>query len=265
VPRKLAHRKKRDWPKLIAVCGDRVDAALATKPLSRREASARLAARGIRVAAQTLDYLCTGRQQKCREDLLAAIAQLTDVPVSWLTGELKRLPMDQGPYDDRAPNGRLRPARGYLETWRFLRQCYIALKRDFERATGQAIEQHPKWPDVHDRAMRLFTRLAEPGHLRVELFKWDDVDQPDWSDGEAAATVALTEALRWIVRPWLDDRAALHYGALQYYAGIRAATPRVPNAARQPRPYPSRDLSPGASPLALLDRSGPPWVETTTL
>ena len=78
------------WPDdpLVPVVGLRVQEALTEAELSRLNLATKLKQRGQRLSAQTLDYLCTGRQRRCRASLRRMLAEELGVEERWLAGEI---------------------------------------------------------------------------------------------------------------------------------------------------------------------------------
>jgi hypothetical protein len=120
---------------LVPIIGRRVQEALAEAEVSRLALAIKLKRRGQRLSAQTLDYLCAGRQRRCRAGLRRALAQELGVEERWLAGEIPATALT---------GGRIR--RGAEESLRWgelvlslkLPEAAHAALLDLPDATGQA-------------------------------------------------------------------------------------------------------------------------------
>jgi hypothetical protein len=237
VPKRVAHRKQKTLSPLVPVRGDRVGGALGATGLGRREAAARLAELGIRVHAQTLDYIVAGQQGRCREDLVKALGNLAGLPWQWLTGELEHLPFIGQGDELSNQNGASRtwPAEAYVRLWSFVNRCLCAVQRDVRREFPNPAEAEDRWPGIAMAAADAFVALADPEHWVLRLVGWQGVEPPDTSTAVCGpAVTGLVNAWELALDPWLAGDMPLNYAALAILGAPRLLTPREDSQSAQP-------------------------------
>lgn len=241
MPKKVAHRKRKTLSPLVSVRGDRVGGALRATGLGRREAATRLTELGIRVHAQTLDYIVAGRQVRCREDLVKALGDLAGLPWQWLTGELERLPYI-GQWDELSnQTGAYHtwPAEAYVRLWSFVNRCLCAVQRDVRREFPNPAEAEARWARIASRSANAFVAIADPEHWVLRLVVWKGMEESGTDTivgGEAVK--GLVSAWELALEQWLAGTAPLNYDAL-----ANLGTTRLLTAPDAPSAQPSRLLA----------------------
>lgn len=244
MPKRVAQRRRNALSPLVPVRGDRVGGALSATGLGRREAAVRLTELGIRVHAQTLDYIVGGQQGRCREDLVKALGHLAGLPWQWLTGELERLPYI-GQWDELSnqwdelsnQKGAYRtwPAGAYVRLWSFVNRCLCAVRRDVWKEFPNPAEAEDRWPGIAMAAADAFVAITDPEHWVLRLVGWEGMELPDTSTAASGlAVTGLVTAWELVLEPWFAGAAPLNYGALAILGAPRLLTPHDESQSAQP-------------------------------
>jgi hypothetical protein len=194
----MPRKKWLDDP-LAPVEGSRVRAVFQLLELSNREAAAVLKRQGVRVAAQTLDYLTSQPQQqrRARESLIRGIARLPQtfrrpaVPEYWLRGRRRLI------------QGTRRPPLDELVTWSIGEELMITLKA---------------WGRRPALAGTVVSALTSAEHWYGQLVA--DGSPPLTEAAAGSATTHLAEAFRILLAPIRAGKAHLNRQAIQGLANL---------------------------------------------
>lgn len=248
MPRKSAvqrsHRLRRENP-LVPIRGDRVKAALHWKGLTNRAAARALSKAGVRISAQALDDITGEKRKRCRRSVRATLASICGRPITaaYLGGErnlvLPTLPSTPtGKGEPSVPVlgltdeptdmlGTIHPALGgtapianveadpplppeyELEAYQLSADIEGALRRD-----GVPSE------DMFDvlTATRYLLSLAFWRRWANEMGELESTRQEGHLDPERVKVVVadaasfartLAQAVRLVLRPWLEGRVGI--------------------------------------------------------
>lgn len=225
MPSKTHRRKLRD--PLVPISGERLDAALERRNISRREAARLLKSQGVDVKPQTLDNLVSGKQRKCRSTVRATLAELTGASEEWLGGGLATWSSDRALHIQMFED----LPRAYLARDRIRRMLKQAWRRDLERGVALVPTYRSRLEAQSEKLFRQYIELAVDRLLSV--WWWRQLllkDGGGWrvspEDAERFAT-GLANALEALVGPWFKDRSALDFDRFgQFLATITSAQPR---------------------------------------
>lgn len=236
---KRLRRRAPAWDEpLVPIDGQHLKALIEASEWTIPALAAEMRHRGKAGASrQTIDYICRGRNKKCRAPLRKELARELNVPEKWLSGELERLPFTTPrlawvvkkikPSSQPSitlgqsvevgskisiichPDDLMYPPAHQIAEHRFMSACHEALKRD--------VASSP--PDAADASWNLnrLSLLIEPSHWRVLLDRYEHPER----DRQAEAIIAFARAFRLILDPWFEGRAKLNnkildaLGALQ--------------------------------------------------
>ena len=193
---------------------------------------------------QTLHHLLKAEDPlKCRRERRRQLARILEVPDGWLGGGEIRLPA--------TGLGRLldvhrRSPRFALSAARLMLRCDKACARDLARYRAEPEEKTP-WPASDDVLYFLagaVGRFGTPGEWqrtlliqsntprqltqleRRRLVSGQLLDMPvPYSEEEEQAALGLLRALRFILTPWFQDRAALDYEKFRLLITAIAGSP----------------------------------------
>jgi hypothetical protein len=229
--------------------------------------------------AMSILKIVRGKSRRCAKDFRKQLAKTLDLPVRWLSGQMARLPhtfdvpvyvagrsthKGQAEYrrwkaslavhesvwrslvtDTAAGGGQQMPDRRQIAEYHFWREVDPALERLAESASDEATRLavclkwlvDPSW--WRPRALRFGSKPTQsdtqetlPSHLRHDLE----------SEEESEAREALMTAFRYILKPFMAQRAALDVAffdrvtALQDVVRAEAEAAHRAEAAVRPQP-----------------------------
>lgn len=193
----------------VRIIGERVKLVLSVRGYSEKQAARELAERGLaKITQPALNNICTGKTVTCRQSVRDGLAQLgggVGITAEWLGGEK----LDDGglPREDRAA---IRAS-----SLRHLALVF-AIRRAWER--DFPTEKFPS-----DKFIKLALRLLDPISWLLLLKREARKQGPPVlgllsPDERDAYTAAMSEAIRILLRPWLENGPA-NWQALDQLAG----------------------------------------------
>lgn len=212
MPRKVATVASQKWAAdpLVPVRGDRVRAGLAWRKFSNREAAERLSNYRVRLSAQALDGITTGRTKRSRKSVLRGLARVIGRPVSagWLRGgqlvSIKSLPgLPRGALHPRTWATDNLPPMYELEAHRLAMQ----ISRRWVTAGGS--------DKVLQKVLVALQYALSLGFWRQALNERRQLDYPPWVNRGMSLeeflefeanefAVNMADAIRRVLRPWLE-------------------------------------------------------------